>query len=330
MSGFENVPQLPLATNKRASTNDDFSASLDGRQNKRLDKKTTPRLSNEGGSAGLPKTSFPTTGTSNITTTTINTGNGSSLTNEVFDSGATDNLNSYQRAFLSKYGNLPAAQPSGGINWNKTAGVTTTALLTAKKQQNELSRRGSNNSSSNNNDDDNSNNSNNSNNNSSSSNNNNNNQLPTNGTKVEKSKPPQTLVEAAAASARKSDALKASKLAPEKNPALGGGKWTKTEDAQLCAAVKAVGPKNWRRISSEFLMGRRSDVQCLHRWQKVLRPGLVKGPWTTTEDAVIIQSISEGLTKWSEIAERIPGRIGKQCRERWFNHLDPRIKKGKN
>ena len=24
----------------------------------------------------------------------------------------------------------------------------------------------------------------------------------------------------------------------------------------------------------------RTDVQCLHRWQKVLNPDLVKGPWT--------------------------------------------------
>jgi hypothetical protein len=24
----------------------------------------------------------------------------------------------------------------------------------------------------------------------------------------------------------------------------------------------------------------RTDVQCLHRWQKVLNPALVKGPWT--------------------------------------------------
>ena len=28
------------------------------------------------------------------------------------------------------------------------------------------------------------------------------------------------------------------------------------------------------------------------------------------------------------MADRLPGRIGKQCRERWFNHLDPDIKKG--
>ena len=35
-----------------------------------------------------------------------------------------------------------------------------------------------------------------------------------------------------------------------------------------------------------------------------------------------------GITKWSEIAARTVGRIGKQCRERWFNHLDPSLKKG--
>lgn len=112
------------------------------------------------------------------------------------------------------------------------------------------------------------------------------------------------------------------------NNPVGGGRWSKEEDASLRKAVKAIGPKNWKKISQEFLGGLRSDVQCLHRWQKVLRPGLVKGPWTTEEDQTIIKCINAGITKWSEIAEKIPGRIGKQCRERWFNHLDPRIKKG--
>lgn len=34
------------------------------------------------------------------------------------------------------------------------------------------------------------------------------------------------------------------------------------------------------------------------------------------------------VTKWSLIADKIPGRIGKQCRERWSNHLDPALRKG--
>jgi hypothetical protein len=34
-----------------------------------------------------------------------------------------------------------------------------------------------------------------------------------------------------------------------------------------------------------------------------------------------------GPQKWTHIAEQLPGRIGKQCRERWHNHLNPAIKK---
>ena len=38
---------------------------------------------------------------------------------------------------------------------------------------------------------------------------------------------------------------------------------------------------------------------------------------------------SHGAQNWSQIATSLPGRIGKQCRERWHNHLNPDIKKNK-
>ena len=70
-------------------------------------------------------------------------------------------------------------------------------------------------------------------------------------------------------------------------------------------------------------------MQCLHRWQKVLRPGLVKGPWTAEEDSIVINLVKQhGTKKWSHIARQLNGRLGKQCRERWYNHLDPGINKG--
>ena len=56
------------------------------------------------------------------------------------------------------------------------------------------------------------------------------------------------------------------------------GKWTVEEDETLRTAVQRHSGKNWKKIS-DCLEGR-TDVQCLHRWQKVLRPGLIKGPWT--------------------------------------------------
>ena len=34
-----------------------------------------------------------------------------------------------------------------------------------------------------------------------------------------------------------------------------------------------------------------------------------------------------GAEKWSYISSFFPERIGKQCRERWFNHLNPSVKK---
>ena len=70
----------------------------------------------------------------------------------------------------------------------------------------------------------------------------------------------------------------------------------------------------------------RSEIQCLHRWQKVLNPDLIKGPWTQEEDKKLIQMVKQlGPKNWSQIALALPGRIGKQCRERWHNHLNPNI-----
>ena len=91
-------------------------------------------------------------------------------------------------------------------------------------------------------------------------------------------------------------------------------------------AVAANDGKNWKKIAQD-LPGR-TDVQCLHRWQKVLRPGLVKGPWTEDEDDIVRTLVNKhGQKKWSFIAKQLKGRLGKQCRERWYNHLNPSIKK---
>lgn len=104
------------------------------------------------------------------------------------------------------------------------------------------------------------------------------------------------------------------------------GGWTPEEDETLRNAVAAYKGKSWKKIAEFF--PDRSEVQCLHRWQKVLNPDLVKGPWTQEEDEKITELVGKyGPTKWSVIAKSLPGRIGKQCRERWHNHLNPDIKK---
>ena len=90
--------------------------------------------------------------------------------------------------------------------------------------------------------------------------------------------------------------------------------------------VNDHGSKNWKKISETL---KKSPVQCLHRWTKILKPGLIKGPWSIDEDRRLLDWVRrEGPSKWSQCAEFINGRSGKQCRERWFNTLHPEVRRG--
>ncbi len=87
------------------------------------------------------------------------------------------------------------------------------------------------------------------------------------------------------------------------------------QDDLLRTAVAAHGERNWREIARA--LNGRTDVQCLHRWQKVLRPGIVKGGWSEEEDRRLTELVAQlGTKAWAKIADRLPGRLGKQCRER--------------
>ncbi|GMG98324.1 hypothetical protein Nepgr_000164 [Nepenthes gracilis] len=55
---------------------------------------------------------------------------------------------------------------------------------------------------------------------------------------------------------------------------------------------------------------------------------LIKGQWTEEEDRKLIELVEQyGMKSWAQIAAKLVGRAGKQCRERWHNHLRPDIKK---
>ncbi|CAN1184279.1 Transcription factor MYB3R-5 [Linum perenne] len=101
--------------------------------------------------------------------------------------------------------------------------------------------------------------------------------------------------------------------------------WTQREDCLLTKSVQKFEGKRWRKIA-ECIPGR-SVSQCFYRWNRVLNPAIYKGTWTKEEDDCISVLVRKhGPRKWSVIARFLPGRLGKQCRERWHNHLDPAIK----
>ena len=105
---------------------------------------------------------------------------------------------------------------------------------------------------------------------------------------------------------------------------LGKAMWTPEEDALLSSLVNQN--KDWTAIAAHF--PGRSSKQVLAHWRKVVNPEIVRGSWTFQEDQMIIRWVQmNGPCQWSTLAEQMPGRIAKQCRERWCNHLDPGIKR---
>ncbi|KAJ0261979.1 SANT/Myb domain-containing protein [Hirschfeldia incana] len=58
--------------------------------------------------------------------------------------------------------------------------------------------------------------------------------------------------------------------------------------------------------------------------------GLKKGPWTTTEDAILTEYVRKhGEGNWNAVLKNSGLlRCGKSCRLRWANHLRPNLKKG--
>ncbi|XP_036319072.1 myb protein [Rhagoletis pomonella] len=104
-----------------------------------------------------------------------------------------------------------------------------------------------------------------------------------------------------------------------------GKRWSRAEDNLLKGLVGQYGDQ-WELIAPQFKD--RTEQQVQQRWAKVLNPELIKGPWTREEDEKVTELVRRfGPKKWTLISRYLNGRIGKQCRERWHNHLNPNIKK---
>lgn len=113
-----------------------------------------------------------------------------------------------------------------------------------------------------------------------------------------------------------------------------GPPWDKEDTARLEKLMEnyqgagySKSPQ-WDQIAANF--PGRSAVDCLTQWHKMIPRDQVrgKGSWTAEEDALLIEKHAFFGRKWSKISEFLPGRAGKQCRERYVNHLDPNLKKG--
>ena len=78
----------------------------------------------------------------------------------------------------------------------------------------------------------------------------------------------------------------------------------------------------------------KGSLQKIKQQLKHLKVDQKRKPWNNSEDDAIRKLVlSNGTQQWASIAKlletkfNIKGRSGKQCRERWHNHLNPAVKK---
>ncbi|XP_058739451.1 transcription factor MYB118-like [Vicia villosa] len=98
------------------------------------------------------------------------------------------------------------------------------------------------------------------------------------------------------------------------------------EDPSFIGGIGNKSPVNDREVVLSDKKQRKrvhKNVETHHRDLNI-----TKGQWSENEDRILVQLVNQfGSREWSQIAKFLSGRIGKQCRERWNNHLRPDIKK---
>jgi hypothetical protein len=88
--------------------------------------------------------------------------------------------------------------------------------------------------------------------------------------------------------------------------------------------VEKYGKECWVAVATLVPAGRTSE-QCRRRLVRNLDPANEKnvGKWTPEEDAKLTEAVQKPGNNWITVATLVPGRMHKQCRQRWVLNLDP-------
>ncbi|KAL4376994.1 hypothetical protein GQ457_02G011910 [Hibiscus cannabinus] len=100
------------------------------------------------------------------------------------------------------------------------------------------------------------------------------------------------------------------------------------DEVSSVTADKNGNNNNQDKVDDNNNNNRRRLLKFPRHSRAVRKTSVVKGQWTPQEDRLLVQLVSKyGTKRWSQIAKLLHERVGKQCRERWHNHLRPDIKK---
>ncbi|KAM0950636.1 putative transcription factor MYB-HB-like family [Dioscorea sansibarensis] len=104
------------------------------------------------------------------------------------------------------------------------------------------------------------------------------------------------------------------------------GPWTPEEDIILVSYIQQHGPGNWRLVPiNTGLM--RCSKSCRLRWTNYLRPGIKRGNFTYTEEAMIIHLQSLLGNRWAAIASYLPQRTDNDIKNYWNTHLKKKLRR---
>ncbi|KAI3452356.1 hypothetical protein Pfo_009021 [Paulownia fortunei] len=104
------------------------------------------------------------------------------------------------------------------------------------------------------------------------------------------------------------------------------GPWTPEEDAKILAYVASHGIGNWTLVPQKAGLNR-CGKSCRLRWTNYLRPDLKHDNFTPEEEECILELHKTFGSRWSLIAQRLPGRTDNDVKNYWNTKLKKKLTK---
>ncbi|CAN0900743.1 Transcription factor MYB35 [Linum grandiflorum] len=108
------------------------------------------------------------------------------------------------------------------------------------------------------------------------------------------------------------------------NGNLKRGLWTPDEDAKILAHVAKYGTGNWTSVPKKAGL-RRCGKSCRLRWNNYLRPDLNHETFKPEEEEMIVRLHAAIGSRWSIIAQQLPGRTDNDVKNHWNTKLRKKL-----